>query len=82
MLRMRAICTLILANISSITLENHQVSITLYHAKIYDVNIMETRGFYPYSQARQTRPNSGGVAEGHPIFDKGGVAIIFLLFTR
>ena len=30
-----------------------------------------------YDQARQTRPNSGGVAEGHPRFDKGGVAIIF-----
>ena len=29
------------------------------------------------SQARPTRPNSGGVAEGHPRFDKGGVAIIF-----
>ena len=29
------------------------------------------------NQARQTRPNSGGVAEGHPRFDKGGVAIIF-----
>ena len=28
-------------------------------------------------QARQTRPNSGGVAEGHPRFDKGGVAINF-----
>ena len=28
-------------------------------------------------QARQTRPNSGGVAEGHPRFDKGGVVIIF-----
>ena len=28
-------------------------------------------------QARQTRSNSGGVAEGHPRFDKGGVAIIF-----
>ena len=29
-------------------------------------------------QARQTRPNSGGVAEGQPRFDKGGgVAIIF-----
>ena len=25
----------------------------------------------------KTRPNSGGVAEGHPRFDKGGVAIIF-----
>ena len=31
----------------------------------------------PYAQARQTRPNSGGVVEGHPRFDKGGVAIIF-----
>ena len=28
-------------------------------------------------QARQTRPNSGGVAEGHLRFDKGGVAIFF-----
>ena len=28
-------------------------------------------------QARQTLPNSGGVAEGHPRFDKGGVAITF-----
>ena len=28
-------------------------------------------------QARQTRPNSGGVAEGQPRFDKGGVAIFF-----
>ena len=31
-------------------------------------------------QARQTRPNSGGVAEGHPRFDKGGVAIILFTF--
>ena len=30
-----------------------------------------------YKQARQTRPNSGGVAEGQPRFDKEGVAIIF-----
>ena len=28
-------------------------------------------------QVRQTRPNSGGVAEGHPRFDKRGVAIFF-----
>ena len=28
----------------------------------------------PLHQARQTRPNSGGVAEGQPRFDKGGVA--------
>ena len=29
------------------------------------------------AQARQTRTKSGGVAEGHPRFDKGGVAIMF-----
>ena len=28
---------------------------------------------YIFEQARQTRLNSGGVAEGHPRFDKGGV---------
>ena len=33
-------------------------------------------------QARQTRPNSGGVAEGHPRFDKGDVAILFFYFLR
>ena len=27
-------------------------------------------------------PNPGGVAEGHPRFDKGGVAIMFLPFPR
>ena len=32
-------------------------------------------------QARQTRPNSGGVAEGHARFDKGGVAIILAFYT-
>ena len=32
---------------------------------------------FSFIQARQTRPNSGGVADGHPRFDKGGVAIIF-----
>ena len=26
-----------------------------------------------YHHAHQTRPNSGGVAEGQPRFDKGGV---------
>ena len=34
-----------------------------------------------HDQARQTRPNSGGVEEGQPRFDKGGVAII-LYFLR
>ena len=29
------------------------------------------------TQARQTRSNSGGVAEGQPRFDKGGVALMF-----
>ena len=34
--------------------------------------------FYYYAdESRQTRPNSGGVAEGQPRFDKGWVAIIF-----
>ena len=32
---------------------------------------------YLVDQARQTRPNSEGVAEGHPRFDKEWVAIIF-----
>ena len=36
---------------------------------MYNINVIY--------QARQTRPNSGGVAEGHPRIDKGGVAIIF-----
>ena len=34
------------------------------------------------TQARQTRPDLGGVAEGQPRFDKGGVAIIVFLFMR
>ena len=42
--------------------------LTMSHIKCSTIN-----------QARQTRPNSGGVAEGHSRFDKGGVAIIFLL---
>ena len=33
-------------------------------------------------QARQTRPNSGGVAKGQARFDKEGGCNIFLLFTR
>ena len=39
--------------------------------------IIMTKIYVSNTQARQTRPNSGGVAEGHPRFDKGGVAIIF-----
>ena len=39
--------------------------------------LRKTEYVFDYVQARQTRPNSGGVAEGHPRFDKGGVAIIF-----
>ena len=31
-----------------------------------------SRGHKQQYQARQTRPNSGGVAEGHPRFDKRG----------
>ena len=42
-------------------------------------NVFENWYFKIYcQQVRQTRPNSGGgVAEGQPRFDKGGVAIIF-----
>ena len=38
---------------------------------------------YAHGQTRQTRPNSrgGGVAEGQPRFDKGGVAITFYFLT-
>ena len=36
-----------------------------------------------YHHAHQTRPNSGGVAEGQPRFDKGGVAIfVYLLRVK
>ena len=31
--------------------------------------------------ARQTRPNSGGVAEGQPRFDKGGLQYFFIFYT-
>ena len=44
-----------------------------------------TANFRKYSdvyQARQTRPNSGGVAEGHPRFDKGGGLQYFFYFLR
>ena len=34
-----------------------------------------------FLQARQTRPNSGGVAEGHPKFDKRGVANFFNFYA-
>ena len=41
-------------------------------------NVIENWYFKIYcQQVRQTRPNSGGVAEGQTRFDKGGVAIIF-----
>ena len=43
----------------------------------FDTTDAQCMKFNTPFQARQTRPNSGGVAEGHPIFDKGGVAIIF-----
>ena len=33
-------------------------------------------------QARQTRPNSGGVAEGHLRLDKGGGVAIIFYFLR
>ena len=49
------------------------------------VNYINVRfdSYMSHSQARQTRPNSGGVAEGYPRFDKGGGGCNnFLLFTR
>ena len=33
-------------------------------------------------RAKLGQIQGGGVAEGHPRFAKGGVAIIFLFFTR
>ena len=44
------------------------------------INVTFQFNFVVWIQARQTRPNSGGVAEGNPRFDKGGVAIIFFTF--
>ena len=42
--------------------------------------------FYSFShapppQARQTQPNSGGVAEGQPRFDKGGLQYFFTFYA-
>ena len=52
----------------------------LYNLVLCDVDNIYTF-FIASIQARQNRPNSGGVAEGHPRFDKGGggrgVAIFF-----
>ena len=42
-----------------------------------NLNLGAVGGNDSMPQARQTRPNSGGVAEGHLRFDKRGVAIIF-----
>ena len=49
------------------------------HINYISMKISRSTGIlYRLKQERQTRPNSGGgVAEGHPRFDKGGVAIIF-----
>ena len=46
---------------------------------LFSVNVLY---FYHHYQARQTRPNSGGVAEGLPTLDKGGGCNFFLLFKR
>ena len=51
------------------------IYITFFYAICVIVNGPE----HPTYQARQTRPNSGGVAEVRPRFDKGGVAIVFYL---
>ena len=49
------------------------------NSKIYCTFVLKDN--FNHNQARQTRPNSGGVAEGHPRFDKGGVAIIFTFYA-
>ena len=61
------------------------VQIICLYCKIININFCQSAKIkiplyafiYIYTQARPTRTNSGGVAEGHPRFDKGGVAIIF-----
>ena len=45
----------------------------MYAIDFYIQHALSMQLLYSRStQARQTRPNSGGVAEGHPRFDKGG----------
>ena len=59
----------------------HSIYSQSVYAPALDAGLMDTDA---ERQARQIRPNSGGggVAEGHPRFDKGGVAIILFFFTR
>ena len=60
--------------------------IALYFMFIHRENALKAYQHISYCsiQARQTRPNSGGVAEpGHPRFDKGGGGVaIFFYFLR
>ena len=57
-------------------LSDYKTSYGCLDVLLYFINICK-KALDDGNQARQTRPNSGGVAEGHPRFDKGGVAIIF-----
>ena len=51
--------------------------ISLYECFAYDITVVVKINLFQCQCQCQTRPNSGGVAEGHPRFDKGGVAMIF-----
>ena len=53
------------------------------HTHIYDdsKSIYMIQIIVDMEQARQTRPNSGGVAEGHPRFDKGALQYFFTFYA-
>ena len=60
------------------TTEDSRLASGYLSSNVYTIgSYLHTHRIDMYHQARQTRPNSEGVAEGQPRFDKGGVAIIF-----
>ena len=61
---------------SSLSLKRLDLTQFMQKSTVYESMFLEIYN-NACKQARQTRPNSGGVAEGHPRLDKGGVAIIF-----
>ena len=78
-------CLLVFRHLTDKVIQYFVLDEVLNDAHIYLIPLIHACKL-PYvivGQARQTRPISGGggVAEGQPRFDKGGVAIIFLLFT-
>ena len=50
--------------------------------KVQSLITLSTYPTFHADQVRQTRLNSGGVAEGHPRFDKGGGLQYFFYFLR